>query len=846
MAKQNKLIIVDGNSIFYRSFYALPLLKNPKGQPCNAIYGFFIELVKIIQNYQPTHLAVAFDKSRSKLRSDLYSEYKANRKKAPDELLSQLTLIRECLDVAGVKHFAIDGVEGDDVVGSLARRFEKECETFIISSDRDLFQLISEHTKMLYVKKGMSDVRELDPKALCDLMGFAPSHVVDIKALAGDTSDNIPGVEGIGEKSAIELVTKYGSIENILSNIDEIKPRQKTALLGKEDVWQLCRKLATIYTDAPLGDVTLNDLVYTYPFNQATKEMFTEFGFRTLINKPEIFASGDSSVGLVNVSVDEVHERKLVNTMSELVAVLSIIKKEGECAVYFGDELEIFAGGNAFTVKVDFDMYREIACKVLSDKNIRKFVLDNRKAREFVRDFSCVLEGEIFDFMIADHLRSGRVIKSEEDVIAKHSSKDRIIFDLIPLCQDAEKDLKDKNLYDLYVNVELPLSEVLDDMSVQGFKVKCGTFVKLNTKVDRELESLSREICKMCGVDFNIRSPKQLADVLFGKLGLPNGSKGSTSIDVLEWLEDKHPVIPLIIRHRKLGKFMGTYLDGFLPYISEDGFVHTIFNQTMTNTGRLSSSEPNLQNIPVRSEDSQEIRALFCPRSLDHVLIDADYSQIELRLLAAFSGDEQMIDAFAKGRDIHTETASSVFGVKPELVTSQMRRIAKVVNFGIIYGISGFGLAQDLKITPKQAKAYIDSFFELHPKVKEYMDKVISDAKSTGKVYTMLGRFRNIDAEINSHNFIIRSGAERAAQNMPLQGSAADIIKMAMINVYKRLRREKLEAKLICQVHDELVIDAPKSEEEKVKKLLKEEMENVVSLAVPLEVEVSSGSLWQH
>lgn len=848
MADKNKLIIVDGNSIFYRSFYALPLLKNPKGEPCNAIYGFFIELVKIINNYNPTHIAVAFDKTRSKERTELFADYKANRKSAPPELKSQLALIRDCLDIAGVKYFAIDDFEGDDVVGTLARRFEGECETYIISSDRDLFQLISDKTKMLYVRKGMTDVRELDSDALFELMGYRPEHVVDIKALAGDTSDNIPGVAGIGEKSALELVTKFGTIENILSNIDEIKPRQQSALLAGEDAWKLSRKLATIFTDAPIGKVKLSDLTYKYPFDQKTKELFTEFGFRTLINKPENFESTAEPQPLAQMAFDFAPsaEKEMVSSISALKKIVADAKKTGECAVIFNELLELGVGKSAYKIDKQYELYKFIAENLLTDRGICKYLVDNRLAREFALGFGKKLAEPFVDFMIAEHLRLGRVVKSREELIAKYSSADRIVFDLLRLSKEALAGLEKENLLKLYMEVELPLSSVLFDMSTNGFKIKTDTFMKVSTQIEHELEELDKQICSMVGVDFNIRSPKQLADVLFGKLGLPNISKGSTGVEVLEKLEGMHPVIPLVLRHRKLGKFMGTYLDGFLPYISQDGFVHTIFNQTLTNTGRLSSSEPNLQNIPIRNEDSQAIRSLFCPRSEDNVLIDADYSQIELRLLAAFSGDEQMIEAFTSGRDIHTETAMNVFSVPREMVTSQMRRIAKVVNFGIIYGISGYGLAQDLKITPKQAKEYIDSFFKLHPKVEEYMNKIIADAKTSGRVYTMLGRFRNMDAEINAPNFLIRSGAERAAQNMPLQGSAADIIKLAMINVARRLEQEKLDAKLICQVHDELVIDCPKAEEEKVKKILKQEMENVVDLSVPLEVEMSCNTTLCH
>lgn len=839
MAQKNKLIIVDGNSIFYRSFYALPLLKNPKGEPCNAIYGFFIELVKIIQNFKPTHIAIAFDKTRSKMRTELYSEYKANRKKAPEELLSQLVLIRDCLDVAGVKYFAIDGYEGDDVVGTLARRFEDKCETFIISSDRDLFQLINDKTKMLYVKKGMTDVRELDPDALFELVGYKPCHVVDIKALAGDTSDNIPGVEGIGDKSAVDLVTKYGSIENIMSNIGELTTRQAKALSGSDDVWKMCRKLATIYTDAPIGDISLDDLTYTFPFDEKTKNLFTEFGFRTLINKPEIFAEAKTE--------KESSLKKIkIESLKDLNAALKKIKELGKCAIVFDEFINITGGDEVYEVENEPVLLKKFGSEILANAKVYNYFIDSRKARDFAADLDVKVQGDYFDFMIADHLRSGRVVKSEDDLISKYSTKKDIIFDLITLSENAKIDLKKENLEKLYYELELPLSKVLFEMSEEGFKIKTDSFIALHADVENELDRLAKQICSMCNIDFNIRSPKQLADVLFGKLGLPDNHKGSTSIDVLESLNFLHPVMPLIIKHRKLGKFMGTYLEGFLPFISMDGFVHTIFNQTLTNTGRLSSSEPNLQNIPIRNEESQMIRSLFCPRSTNHVLIDADYSQIELRLLAAFSGDEQMIDAFRSGRDIHTETAMNVFGVDVANVTTQMRRIAKVVNFGIIYGISGYGLAQDLKITQKQAKAYIDSFYVLHPKVKDYMDKIITDAKTSGRVYTMLGRFRNIDSEINSPNFVIRSGAERAAQNMPLQGSAADIIKLAMLNVSNRLKKENLEARLICQVHDELVVDAPKSEEKLVRKILKEEMENVVSLSVPLEVEISSGSLWQH
>lgn len=837
----NNLIIVDGNSIFYRSFYALPLLKNNKGEPCNAIYGFMIELVKIIQTFKPKYLAVAFDKTRSKERTALYSEYKANRKKAPAELLSQLGLIGSVLDVVKVPYFAIPDFEGDDVVGTLAKKFEDKCNTYIISSDRDLFQLISDKTHMLYVRKGISETIELTPNVLKEKFGFLPKHVVDIKALAGDTSDNIPGIAGIGEKSAEELVVKFDTIENIIAHIDEIKPRQKAALEGKENVWQMCRKLATIKIDVPLGDVKLEDLLYEFPFNNATKELFVDFGFKTLTNKPELFSSGNKDVNLeMKEEAPLVIEE--INSAQKLDKIISQIKENKECSVYESDDYIMLNVKNDLykIAEGNYVLCEKIAKFVLKDCKINKILIDNKVFYNFAKKYGGTLSLPYFDLMIADHLSSGKVVKSVEDFVSKNSSPSRIISDMPKLAKTLEQKIRDEKVDKLFYDVETPLSLLLNEMSDAGFKVKTTTLIALNEKLNSEAKMLESEIYKLCGGEFNIRSPRQLASVLYEKLGLPGNKKGSTKSDILDELADRHPVIPLLQQYRKITKFIGTYLEGFIPYVSGDGFVHTKFNQTLTNTGRLSSSEPNMQNIPIRGEGSEELRTMFCPRSSGNVLVDGDYSQIELRLLAAFSGDPLMIDAFNRGCDIHTETASEVFGVPKTLVTTQMRRIAKVVNFGIIYGISGFGLAQDLKINSKEAKKYIDSFFEKHPKVKEYMSSVVEKTKQTGKAYTMLGRFRNMDAEINSHNYLIRSSAERAAENMPLQGSAADIIKLAMINVDKTLKKNNLKAKLISQIHDELIVDCPKEEEELVKQIMHQEMENVVKLQVPLIVDISA------
>lgn len=828
-----KLVIVDGNSVMYREYYGIPLLKNSSGEPTNAIYGFVRHVIDIITKIKPTHIAIAFDYGKHTFRNDMFDGYKATRKPMPDDLRVQVAPLKNLLSVMGIKTVEMQGIEGDDVIGSLSKKFS--VPTIIVTGDRDSFQLVDDTTVVYLNKKGLSDVKVMDEKAILETYGVSPSQMVHVKALQGDSSDNIPGVKGIGEKTALNLISKYGSVDGVYENIDSITGSTKEKLVLDKDMAYISLSLAKIKTDADL-DVDLSDLEYKFPFNRDVKELFNYNGFRSLVSRSELFEqSGDDYKKVFTKK-----EVKEVQTEEELLSCFAGASEIG--GILFGDYLHLSDGKTEIKITKDNVKITKV---IMENPILSKIVFDIKGLKHSLTKQGVDVFGDVFDAMIAKHLISGASVTKISDLFGIEEDICQPASDLISIKGELEENLNRMGMVKLYREVEMPFAEVLFDMERVGFKIDEDRLIELDKKYEREINNLTREIYACVGFEFNINSPKQLGEIIYDKLCLAKSKKKSTASDVLETLADKHELIPLVIRYRKVSKFLSSFIKNMYGHMDKNGFIHTTLNQTLTTTGRLSSSEPNLQNIPIRGDESREIRSMFVASSIENVLIDADYSQIELRIMAHVTGDEKLIEAFKKGEDVHTQTAMHVFNVPKELVTPDMRRMAKVVNFGVNYGISDYGLASDLKISPKEAKNYITNFFDAHPKIKEFMDKATKDARETGRVSTLLGRTRRMD-EINSANFQIRSRAERASYNMPIQGSASDIIKLAMIGTFNELKSKNMKTKLIMQVHDELILDAPKVEAEEARKIVISNMENAFKLLVPLEVDSVISYRWSE
>ncbi len=838
----NKLVVIDGNSIFYRSFYALPLLTNSEGEFSNAVYGFAMQILHIIQDIKPKYIAVAFDVSKKTFRNDIYPEYKSTRKPMPDELRSQIDPLKRMLSLMNIKICEKQGIEGDDIIGIISKRF-LDTETIIVTGDRDTFQLVDDTTKVYFTKKGTSELKIMGVKELKEEYGVSPKEFIDLKALQGDQADNIPGVAGVGPKTATELIQKYGSIEGVYEHIDDIQGKLKDKLLDGKNNAFMSKKLATILT---LGDLKINlsDCEYVFPFSAPVYEFFIKYQFRTLLKNENIFdmAKGERSVIRYNI-IKYSNKEKLQN-------VKDLIKKQGYFAYFFNkNEIHFALKEDEILFDTSFDLLGELEANmffdyfkdIFEDQTIEKICFDSKQDMYYLKQFHIELNN-YFDASIAKYLVDGTPVDAVHDVFFEDDVT-YIACNLLKFYEEYKQKIEDEKLQFLFKNVEIPLSKVLFSMEQAGFKVDVEILETLKQKYELELKELEKHIYDQAGEKFNINSPKQLAHILYDKLGLSHNKKQSTSADKLEELQDEHDIIRYILRYRKVSKFLNTYVSGIYPHIDKNNLIHTYFKQTLTTTGRLSSVEPNLQNIPIRSEESKEIRSMFVAREKDHVLIDADYSQIELRILSHMSKDPVFLKAFNKEEDIHAKTASEVFGVPQDEVTKDMRRMAKVVNFGIIYGISEFGLGEDLKIRAVEARKLIENFYASHPAVGDFMKNAVRSARETGKSQTLFGRTRKM-FEINASNYMVRMRAERASQNMPLQGTAADIIKIAMVNTHNALLSSGLKARLIMQVHDELIIDCPIEEQEQVKKLLKEQMENAAQLDVPLVVDVTSSYRW--
>ncbi|MBN1075047.1 DNA polymerase I [Clostridium botulinum] len=865
-----RLLILDSNSLMNRAFYALPPLTNDDGVNTNAIYGFTNMLFKMKDEINPDNIIATFDKKSPTFRHKEYSEYKAGRKKMPPELGEQFPIIKELLKYMGIKTFEIDGFEADDIIGTISKFGEEnDMEVYIVTGDKDALQLASEKTKVVITKKGVTETAIYDYKAFMDEFEITPTQFIDVKGLMGDKSDNIPGVPGVGEKTAFKLIKEYGSLEEVLKNIPEISGKKlKENLENNMEQAIFSKKLATIMREVPL-DINLSDIENADDINLTElKKLSKNLKLKSVLSKYDLDNNEAELQEIANIEISK------IETIEEMEEVLLSIKDRSyilftlnDASKYSTIELEyLILGEEGRSHVIDFKLVsmsnREKALNLLrtfmEDETVKKVIHDSKNLITFLNKYDIDIQGFDFDTAIAAYLIDSSKANYEVfDLINRFLEKDikSDSNDLKAICSSYLKKLYEKlkemlhkeDMDELYYKVEHPLIYVLSSMESIGFKINKDKLEELRVKFKEQIEKTEKEIYELADEEFNVSSPKQLGKILFEKLNLPVIKKTktgySTNQEVLEKLIDKHPIITKVMYYRQITKINSTYVEGLKNVIDIDGCIHSNFNQTVTTTGRLSSTEPNLQNIPIKYEMGKEIRKVFIPQDSDDILISCDYSQIELRVLAHVADDKNMIDAFEHHSDIHTKTASEVFKVPVDEVTSTMRSNAKAVNFGIVYGISDFSLAQDLKITKKEAAEYMAIYFERYPKIKEYLNYVSEYAKEKGYVLTILNRRRFIP-EIKSSNKIVKALGERLAMNAPIQGSAADIIKLAMVNVYNKLREKNLNSELILQVHDELILNVKKDEFDIVKQLVIEEMEKAIKLNVALDVDLKYGYTW--
>ena len=854
---ENKLAIIDGSSLLYRAFYALPpTMTSPDGVPTNAVYGFLRMLLSLYRELDPAYVAVTFDKDRQTFRMEMYDGYKATRKPAPAELVPQFDLILEVMHVMGVAVYSLSGYEGDDVLGTLSARYEKELPVAIVTGDRDALQLASDRTTVYLTQKGISSMSEMTPKAVEEKYGITPSQVIDMKALMGDTADNIPGVPGIGEKTALKLLTQYKTLDNLYAHVDEIKGAQGKKLAAGKDMAYLSYKLAAIKRDVPM-ETTLEEMAQPVHISEM-KELFSRLGINLLSQfgeLPRFTALAEAKKEEVAKAGEKAEDWKDGLSFEGKETAISF-DLEGTAPFFKAKGVVIAENGHAYLVKAEqFGKAAEALrkAKVVITEN-SKPIMETDFPWEGIPFFDTTIAAYLLDPTRTTYPLSylAGLFKKPEiyaDEMKDFASKGAAVsLFLLSIYEDARDMLKKNGVEKLYDEVEQPLVKVLAAMEKAGIATDTKRWEEVHADMKSREEALISKIYEQAGEEFNINSPKQLGHILFEKMGLPAGKKTktgySTAADVLEELAEQYPFVKNILEYRSLSKLISTYLEA-LPLLirKETGRIHTTFNQTVTATGRLSSSDPNLQNIPVRTEEGKKIRSLFVPGEGYDSFISSDYSQVELRVLAHMSEDEGLIRAFLNKEDIHRRTAAEVMGIPFEDVTPEQRSHAKAVNFGIIYGISDFGLARQLGITRTAAADYIKAYFERYPSIHAFMNRMIEAARKTGRAVTLYGRYREL-ADINSKNFQRRSFAERTAMNTPIQGTAADIMKMAMIAVYDKMKAGNFKSRVLLQVHDELVAEVTADEKEAVAKLLKETMESVVSLRVPLVADVNEGKNW--
>ena len=876
-----KVMVIDGNSLINRAFFGIRMLTTKDGQPTNAVYGFVNILLKLLDEEKPDALCVTFDRKAPTFRHLAYEGYKAQRKGMPDELAAQLPVLKDVLAAMNIPRYELDGWEADDLIGTIAARDTAAgWETVIVTGDKDSLQLVTDSTrvKLVSTRMGQTTTKEMTPETFQETYGFAPIHIVDLKALMGDTSDNIPGVKGIGEKTAMDLIQRYQSVEAIYADVEgvEAKPAVKKKLAEGEEQARMSYDLATIRCDAPI-DFSPEDARRREPDGPALYELFLTLEFNKLIDKMGL--SGGPAAGRADKPAAGAVRQERVTDRVRMAELVEQWRREPWVAVLALPSLDVVAvawdgGARAALCAADrLEGYNELL-RALFSGEIQKVSHNVKDLMHLLLDEGLSTDGFCFDTALAAYLLSptdgsyeleklGITYFNQEFPKAKEYLAPDAFGPLADPAGPAEAmcahaalaaalyralapKLEELDMHELYYGLELPLCPVLAEMERAGMLVDRRALADFGILLDGRIQADEALIYELAGEEFNINSTQQFGRILFDKLGLPPVKKTktgySTNADVLEKLRDKHPIVEAVLDYRQLAKLKSTYVDGLTKVIAADGRIHTSFQNTVTATGRLSSTEPNLQNIPVRTELGAELRKMFVAPA-GRVLVDADYSQIELRLLAHIAGDEHMIAAFRTGEDIHTVTASQVFGVPPEQVTHEMRRRAKAVNFGIVYGISDFSLSQDIGVTRAEAKAYMEKYFEKYSGVHAYMTQVVERAKADGYVSTLMGRRRWLP-ELKSSNFNLRSFGERVALNMPIQGTAADIMKLAMIAVWRRLRTEQPQARLVLQVHDELIVECPEGEAEQVQRLLAEEMEHVAELAVPLTAEAHAGKSW--
>lgn len=871
----NKLVLIDGNSLSFRAFYALPLLSNHAGIHTNAVYGFAMLLEKIIKEEKPNHFLVAFDAGKTTFRHSKYSEYKGGRQKTPPELSEQFPYIRQLLDAYHIKRYELDNYEADDIIGTLSRQAdEADFETIIITGDRDLTQLATDNVTIYYTKKGVTDVDHYTPEFIAEkYQGLVPKQIIDMKGLMGDTSDNIPGVAGVGEKTAIKLLNQFESVEGVYEHIEEVTAKKlKEKLINSKADALMSKDLATINVHSPI-EVSLEDTKLTLQDDTAEKiELFKKLEFKQLLADIDTPSNNEEVIDKT-FEIEQDFQNVDLNDLNE-----AVIHFELEGTNYLKDAIlkfGFYTNHQHVVINADDVKNYKNLVRWLEDKNTTKIVYDAKKTYVSAHRLGINIENIEFDVMLASYIidpsRSIDDVKSvvslygqnyvkdnikvfgkgkkhhipEESILNEHiASVTEAISAVTPIMKSQ---LEDYNQIELLKDLELPLARILSEMEEIGIYTDINDLKEMEFEIQKKLDVLISNIHESAGEAFNINSPKQLGVVLFETLQLPVIKKTktgySTAVDVLEKLQGEHPIIDDILEYRQLSKLQSTYVEGLQKVISKDHRIHTRFNQTLAQTGRLSSVDPNLQNIPIRLEEGRKIRKAFKPTSKDSVILSADYSQIELRVLAHITQDESLKHAFINGHDIHTATAMKVFNVESDQVDSLMRRQAKAVNFGIVYGISDYGLSQSLGITRKKAKAFIDDYLASFLGVKQYMSDIVKDAKAQGYVETLLHRRRYIP-DITSRNFNLRSFAERTAMNTPIQGSAADIIKLAMVKFSEKIKETKYHAKLLLQVHDELIFEIPKSEVEDFSKFVEEIMEQALVLDVPLKVDSNYGATW--
>jgi DNA polymerase-1 len=882
---KKKLLLIDGHSVAFRAFYALhsqlERMKNSNGLHTNALYGFHNMLDNVVQKEQPSHALVAFDAGATTFRNEFFEDYKGGRDSMPSELSEQIPYLKELLQAFGIKHYELPDYEADDIIGTLAKEAEaNDFEVVVITGDKDLTQLSTENTRIDYTVKGVSQLEGYTPEKVKELEGVRPDQMADYLGLAGDPSDNIPGVTGVGDKTAIKLLEKYDTMENMYAHIDEMnQSKRKENLINEKETALLSKKLATIDRDAPI-EVGVDTLEYNGKDIEKLVRFYKEMDFNSHLEKldtseyMEVLSDDEEAHEIEYTFVEEITADMFADRTAFYIEMLdeNYLKSAIECIAWGNDE-------HVYVASEETAFASDVFKDYIQDESKQKIVYDSKAFYVALHLRGLELEGVAFDLMLASYLltsedsSSGDVndltqkhgytnILPDEAVYGKGKSKglpddvDKMhkhvatkIDGMYALKHSMEEELAENEQEMLLYDIEMPLAIILGDMEIEGIKVDAETITALQTEFAKILTDIEEDVYELAGEAFNLNSPKQLSEILFDKMGYEPIRKTktgySTAQDVLEKMEDYAPIVKYILKYRQIAKIQSTYVDGLLKVIDPDtGLVHTRFQQTVARTGRLSSVDPNLQNIPIRTEEGRLVRQAFVPRHEGWKLFSADYSQIELRLFAHISKDENMLRTFQEGGDIHTTAAVEVFGLNDASeVTPNMRRDAKAVNFGIVYGISDYGLSQNLNISRAEAKEYIDRYFERFPGVKEYIDDIIREAKETGYVETIFHRRRYLD-DINSRNFNLRSFAERTAMNTPIQGSAADIIKVAMIKVAERLEAEGLEANMLLQVHDELVFEAPAEEIPVLEKLVKETMEGAIDLDIPLTVESSAGDTW--